>query len=130
MGKGSTPSQFKVWYAANREYRLSYMAEWRRKNRIRTAWLSARDRARKAGAVGEMTIEQLQARIDYYGGKCWICGAPWRHIDHVIPWVLGGTNWPANVRPACEKCNVRKAGRHPSDLSRPSKRGIVVKEAA
>jgi len=67
-----------------------------------------RRRALEAAAPGQVTAEQLQARIDYYGGLCWMCGAPWTCIDHVKPLARGGCNWPANLRPACRSCNARK----------------------
>ena len=64
-------------------------------------------------ALGDVTAEQLQARIDYYGGRCWMCRAPWTCIDHVKPLSAGGCNWPANLRPACTPCNARKHNRWP-----------------
>lgn len=70
-------------------------------------------RARRRMAQGVATTSQVQARIDYYGGKCWMCGAPAGEIDHVIPLSKGGSNWPANLRPACRSCNARKNARHP-----------------
>jgi len=48
--------------------------------------------------------------VAYYGGRCWMCGAPWEQIDHVKPLRVGGPNWPANLRPACGPCNGRKNG--------------------
>lgn len=68
-------------------------------------------RARKRGATGRATTEEIRARIEYYGHKCWMCGAPWTCIDHVKPLSLGGSNWPANLRPACRSCNARKHNR-------------------
>jgi len=44
-----------------------------------------------------------------------MCGAPWEHIDHVKPISKGGSNWPANLRPACEPCNLRKSDQWPYD---------------
>jgi 5-methylcytosine-specific restriction endonuclease McrA len=36
---------------------------------------------------------------------CWICGAPATEVDHVVPLATGGTDHPANLRPACRHCN-------------------------
>lgn len=111
-------------YWKNRNHRLIVMKKWRtenpekmkalkkayRKNNrpVVLAWLMRR-RARKAQAPGYSTAEQIQARVDYYGGKCYLCRiAPYEHIDHVIPIAKGGTNWPANLRPACAICNMKK----------------------
>lgn len=67
-----------------------------------------RRRALERLAMGLVTAEQLQARIAYYGYRCWMCRAPWTCIDHVKPLAVGGCNWPANLRPACRSCNARK----------------------
>lgn len=93
------------WYHGNLEYA---------RERCRVAAL--RRRAIKRAANGHATIEQVRARIAYYGERCWICGAPWAHLDHVLPLVSGGSNWPANIRPACATCNLRKGARHPSEI--------------
>jgi 5-methylcytosine-specific restriction endonuclease McrA len=71
--------------------------------------------ALKHGAPGRLTTATLAARWEYYAGRCWRCGEPATEVDHVIPFANGGTNWPANVRPACTPCN-RQAG---GQLSRP-----------
>ncbi len=74
------------------------------------------DYYRKKAAKGKYTPEQLQARIDYYGGLCWMCKNVADTIDHVKPITRGGTNWPANIRPACRSCNSRKGNRLPSEV--------------
>ena len=70
-------------------------------------------RARKEEAPGTATEEQIRVRMDFYGRRCWICGKPFQAIDHVIPLSKGGTNWPANLRPICKRCNSRKRDRWP-----------------
>jgi 5-methylcytosine-specific restriction endonuclease McrA len=37
---------------------------------------------------------------------------PYEVIDHVIPVSKGGTGWPANLRPACGRCNLAKSARN------------------
>lgn len=70
---------------------------------------------KRRATVGTYTENQLQARINFYGHRCYLCGCDWdalpskqKHVEHVIPLSRGGTNWPANLRPACEFCNLRK----------------------
>ena len=71
-----------------------------------------RRRAYEQTAAGTATVAQILARIAMYGGICWICRvAAGTTIDHVIPLSKGGTNWPANLRPACKACNSRKHNR-------------------
>lgn len=68
-------------------------------------------RAQRKNATGIATLEQIEARVAYWGWRCWICGRPYEAIDHVIPIAKGGTHWPANLRPICSKCNSRKRDR-------------------
>ncbi len=64
--------------------------------------------ARKCKAGGLCSPAQIEQRIAYYGHVCAYCGAPYKHVDHVIALSIGGSNWPANLRPACSLCNLRK----------------------
>lgn len=83
----------RAFYAANREQWVVY-------RHLR--------RARKSSAGGFATAEQIRARVAFYGGVCAYCGGPFEHVDHVIALSRGGSNWPANLRPACARCNLRK----------------------
>lgn len=84
-----------------------------RSGRAYRAYLSRRYQARKYAAVGHTTRQQLQWRWEYYGGKCWLCVDRATETDHVIPLSKGGSNWPANLKPICKPCNVRKSGTWP-----------------
>ncbi|MDF3280478.1 HNH endonuclease [Gordonia sp. N1V] len=92
----------------NRERISAAWREWAKRNRHRTSAYNQKRQAAKAAAEGFATPSQVRARIEYYGGKCWICGSPWEHIDHVKPLARGGCNWPSNLRPACRSCNSAK----------------------
>lgn len=72
----------------------------------------ARRRAREKNAPGLCSKDQLKARWDYYGGKCWMCGKDANTVEHVIPLSKGGSNWPANLRPACKMCNSKKSDKN------------------
>ncbi len=69
-----------------------------------------RRRARLNSASGHATKEQIQARFDYHGNKCYYCGdsSSRLEIEHRIPLYRGGSNWPANIVPACKHCNNKK----------------------
>lgn len=43
----------------------------------------------------------------FYGPRC-ACGAPATHVDHVIPWIAGGSEEMSNLRPSCERRNLAK----------------------
>lgn len=99
----------KKWAEANPEKQREAKRRWKIANRDRGAAHARARRTRKAGANGTCSVEQAAARIAFYGGVCAYCRrAPHEHLDHVIPLSRGGTNWPANLRPSCQKCNTSK----------------------
>lgn len=102
----------------NKEKTRNSLKRWRAANPVKVALQKSRRRALKANAAGSTTAEQLQARIDYYGGCCWVCQKPYEAIDHVISLDKGGTNWPANLRPICKHHNSRKINKAPLDFLR------------
>ena len=88
---------------------------WKTRHPERNSFNSRQYERRKRNATGTCTEAQLQARIDFYGRRCYLCGCDWdalpkqdQTIDHVIPISKGGTNWPVNLRPACRTCNTQK----------------------
>lgn len=101
----------RVYYIANRARLLARALQWQRDNPEKVAQRELRRRARKRDAAGMFTAQQLQARWDFFGGQCWLCREPATGWDHVIPLARGGSNWPANLRPACRSCNARKKDR-------------------
>jgi 5-methylcytosine-specific restriction endonuclease McrA len=109
------------WALANPEARRVIRRRWKKTERGRlTDLANAHVRiARKRGAPGRATPEQLTARWNYYGGRCWMCFATAEQFDHVIPLSRGGANWPANLRPACAICNQKKAARRSVATSNP-----------
>lgn len=86
--------------------------EWRRANpgRAKVQDLLRHRRLREAGRI-PFTQSQLEARIAFFGDRCWMCRGPWQHLDHVKPVALGGMTTLANLRPACSSCNSRKRAR-------------------
>jgi 5-methylcytosine-specific restriction endonuclease McrA len=89
-----------------RENHKRWMAENPEKGR---EYLNRR-RALSASCDGNFTATQWQARLDYYGGQCVYCGSEDKiEIEHRIPLSRGGTNWPANLVPACKSCNCKKS---------------------
>ena len=91
---------------------------WKRANPGNQQNLNRLRRARQLGAEGSCSPLQLEARFLMYGNCCAYCGAEGElHVDHVIPLSRGGTNWPANLRPACPSCNRRKGNKLLSEWS-------------
>lgn len=104
---------FRAYNAERREYRL----QWLRENaatpagRLRRRASGQKRRAAIRSSPGSCSPEQFQGRWDYFGGLCWMCGKEANSVDHVIPLARGGSNWPANLRPACGPCNSAKGAR-------------------
>lgn len=104
------------WARNNKTKVKAKRERWARENRARVALYAQERRAREAGASGTTTPAQLQARIDYYGGRCFVCLGAYEAIDHVIALNKGGTNWPANLRPVCTPCNSSKGDKSLEDF--------------
>lgn len=89
---------------------------WRRDHPEKSRERCRQYRVRKSGAKGNCLVEQWQARWNFYGGLCYLCGRPATLQEHVIPLKKGGTNWPVNLRPACVRCNSIKTDKWPYDI--------------
>lgn len=113
----------KAWYEKNKELTISRAAQHQKDNKDKTnekiaaykktdngkaAILRHKYRRRQNEKKGCFTKEQLAGRIKLYGGMCYLCGKVANTIDHVIPLSRGGSNFPANLRPACNVCNLSK----------------------
>lgn len=89
----------------------------RKQNRVK--------RARRASAPGYHSRHQLRQRFVFYGGLC-VCGVEldWNedprtwHWDHRIPLSKGGSEWPANYRPLCASCNLKKHARSELEIKK------------
>lgn len=111
------------WIEQKKAYYEKHYAE-NRKAYVERA--KARHLKVKGVTVVPFTVEQLEARMAYFGNVCWICQeAPFEHVDHVKPISKGGLHVLANLRPACELCNLRKRNQWPFDLDRFRKRYVA-----
>jgi 5-methylcytosine-specific restriction endonuclease McrA len=91
--------------AANRaNYRRVGSVEWEKYRTTRAIPLPFRQFT---------TAAKIEARMAYWGNKCWVCGGPEEERDHVKPLGKGGLHLPANLRPICGRCNRSKSDRWP-----------------
>lgn len=69
--------------------------------------------ARKCAAPGSHTLDQWLQRVALYGWRCAYCKVELTvetlRKDHVKPLIAGGSDWPANLVPACGSCNSKKS---------------------
>lgn len=98
------------------ENHLSYRRKWYKKSfeenpEVYRKYTIER-RARVRGAEGKFTEDQWLSKLEFYGYRCVYCnkGLSLKDAtkDHKIPLVKGGTNWIANIAPACHQCNSGK----------------------
>jgi 5-methylcytosine-specific restriction endonuclease McrA len=66
--------------------------------------------ARRKGAPGHFTAEDIRRIYNEQEGCCYYCGKSLTryHIEHKTPIVRGGSNDPENIAVACARCNLRK----------------------
>jgi hypothetical protein len=80
-----------------------------------------------SGHAGDNAAAGVYSRLMSYCGKYNTDTVPAALVavvageDHVKPLARGGSNWPANLRPACKSCNSRKGARWPFE-QRPARR--------
>ena len=107
-----------------RESRAS--KEWRKNNKEKGRHAVRRRRARRKGAGGSHTVEDVRAIVAMQtpAGKrnprCWWCdeeiGGTY-HVDHRIPLAKGGGDEPGNLVIACPRCNLSKHTRMPHEFA-------------
>lgn len=89
---------------------------WRKDNPDKVRLRRMRRRALEKKALGACTEEQLKERIAFWGSVCYLCGATYMAIEHIVPLSRKGTNWPENLAPVCTSCNSRKRAKLLTEL--------------
>lgn len=107
----------RAWKGQNAEHIAAYLRSYAVENPERIRALGRRRQARKQQALHvPFTVEQLIAKVAYWGNRCWLCGGAHEAIDHVKPLSKGGPHILANLRPICKSCNSRKHNKWPLSL--------------
>jgi phage-related minor tail protein len=124
------------WLEANIEMLRQRAKKWREKNKERLKEQKAKytaenpeifltnarnRRARRQGAEGNHTREDVKNLLRTHRNKCATCFAPIArkpnqvqrklHLDHITPLVRGGDNLISNIQPLCSGCNLSKGAR-------------------
>lgn len=119
----------KQWRSKNKEYFRDHNKQWTAKNRehIRRYKENNKEklrqykrnrRARECGADGYNTYEDIRYLEFLQKMRCAgcliniSCGY---EVDHIMPLVSGGSNWPDNLQLLCTPCNRHKSSKHPDD---------------
>jgi 5-methylcytosine-specific restriction endonuclease McrA len=85
--------------------------EIERRRKLKILYTNRRRVMKLNARVYEYTQDALDARINYFGGKCWMCGNKYSDLDHIKPLSKGGKDCPSNLRPACKPCNSSKGAK-------------------
>lgn len=99
----------RAYYKARHKKRLIQNPE---QVRMWTRLANSRRKARKLAASGFHTKEQFLAKCEFFGWRCYLCDIQLSletvTLEHRKPLSRGGSNWIANIAPACKFCNSRK----------------------
>ena len=119
--KAEHAAMCKRYYEANKDAIREKRKAWRLENpEVRRA-LHRKRRAQKNGNGGTHTADDIKRLFALQCGKCAICFKSIkkeRHVDHILPLALGGSNGPENLQLTCRLCNNRKHAKHPLDFAR------------
>lgn len=73
-------------------------------------------KARKKFADGRFYQQDINKLYYLQRGMCVYCEQDLSlgyHVDHIMPLILGGSNWPENLQLLCPTCNLRKHAKDP-----------------
>jgi 5-methylcytosine-specific restriction endonuclease McrA len=95
--------------------------QWQKDNPDKVRARFARRRAREAAADGSFTAGDVMALFEKQSGKCIYCPldlGKGYHVDHIVPLVRGGSNWPSNLQLCCPTCNISKGSKDHDEFVR------------
>lgn len=97
--------------------------QWRFDNPDKVREYNRNSKAKRKGAEGTHTAQDIRDILTRQKYKCVECGVSVRkksnrHVDHIMPIALGGTNWPFNLQVLCPSCNLSKNAKHPLEWAR------------
>lgn len=105
------------WASRNRDRMNARYREWARMHPEMLRIRRHRRRARQRDAPGSWTVDQWEALVAEYDGRCAYCGVvALLTVDHRIPLARAGSNYVENLLPACITCNKRKGYRSEAEF--------------
>jgi 5-methylcytosine-specific restriction endonuclease McrA len=109
------------WRKANPERHRANDKAWRRANPEKARAIKAARIARKKGASGRHTGDEVKALFHKQRQRCAGCRASIKsgyHVDHIVPLRNCGSNAMANIQLLCPPCNLAKHAKPPEVWAR------------
>jgi 5-methylcytosine-specific restriction endonuclease McrA len=96
------------------------IAEWAKANPTKRRAKERSREARERGAEGTHTWADIEALKEKQAGRCAAPGCGSRlsygfHVDHIMPILRNGTNWPSNLQLLCPAHNQSKGTQDPTE---------------
>jgi len=93
--------------------RAAKQKAWDKKRPFYQKAAKANLHARRVGASGMVTEQEVSTMWREWKGLCWCCGYEATEVDHFRPLNKcgGGENTPYNLRPICRECNQKRSHR-------------------
>lgn len=113
--------QDREYRRARRKQRALASRLWRKNNPEHARELHRNKKARRRGAEGFHTAKDVRLLIKRQKNRCAECKtclSKGYHVDHVMPIIKGGTNWPSNLQILCPPCNLQKHAADPIEFAR------------
>ena len=117
--KGCCNAKKREWVASmTKEQKAEYLRRkneqtriWHKQNPLTVKANHANLHARRVGATGRVTVNDVDAAWRRWDGKCWVCDSVADEVDHFRPINngSGGTNTADNIRPICRECNQKRS---------------------
>lgn len=108
-------------YRDNREVLLQASKDYQKANLDKARVRNQNRRAKRINAEGSHTLAEVNAMLVAQGYKCNCCGCnleDGKHLDHIMPLDLGGSNWIENLQWLCVWCNCSKSAKHPDEWAK------------
>jgi 5-methylcytosine-specific restriction endonuclease McrA len=103
-------------YRKNRSERLAKQAAWAKAHPDKVLVITMAKRARKRGAPGKHTAEEVLRLYERQKRRCAVCQvsiADGYHRDHIVALSRGGSNDILNIQLLCKACNLGKHAKDP-----------------
>lgn len=103
----------------NKEHCLEVKRKWAKSNPDKILSYNRNSKYKRKNASGKHNGKDIQSLFFLQKGKCAICCfsiKEKKHVDHIIPLAIGGTNDRYNLQLLCPSCNLKKNAQHPIDF--------------